>query len=88
MKSLRTIHVEGGSYNGEKGVSIEMMYRGVILNFFFSFEKEKNALTLLNAYEVPEISRDRWRRICRTAAAIGAEKKPPAEFRPVQGKLF
>ncbi len=88
MKSLRVNEVREGFYYRERGVYIFINYRSYALEFFYSFDKEKNALTLVNAYEVPEIPRDRWARICRIAAAIGAKHKPPTEPKPIQQRLF
>ncbi len=88
MKSLRVNEVKKGFYYKEKGVYIFITYRGNDLEFFYSFNRTKNALTLVNSYEVPEIPRERWVRICRTAAAIGAQHKPPVEKKPVQQRLF
>ena len=87
MKSLKVLKKEEGFWYREKGLHIQVMFRGTILKFFYSFEKRNSALSLINSYEVPEIERSRWLQICRRAAAIGEQYKISLE-RPIQEKLF
>lgn len=88
MKSLKVLKKEEGFWYREKGLHIHMMFRGTILKFFYSFEKKNSALSLINAYEVPDIERSRWIQICRQAAVIGAQYKSKREEGQVQEKLF